>query len=79
MSGLEIIGIAASAIQTEDLGARLSVQLIGFSREVKAANMNIEAISQEIAITGAMLQELGLNKDENKTGCSRQALATAAS
>jgi hypothetical protein len=79
MSGLEILGIAASAIQIADLGARLSVQLIGFSRKVKEANLNIESITQEIAITGAVLQELGaeLKKDDNKSGCSRRALATA--
>lgn len=79
MSGLEIIGIAASVIQLADLGARLSVQLIGFSRKVKEAHKNIEAISQEIAVTGAVLQELGaeLKKDENKSSCSRQALETA--
>lgn len=79
MSGLEILGIAASVVQIADLGARLSVQLIGFSRKVKEANKNIEAISQEIAVTGAVLQELGaeLKKDDNKSGCSRRALQTA--
>lgn len=79
MSGLEILGIAASVVQIADLGARLSVQLIGFSRKVKEANKSIEAISQEIAVTGAVLQELGaeLKKDDNKSGCSRRALQTA--
>lgn len=31
MSGIEILGVVASAVQTADLGARLSVKLFVFS------------------------------------------------
>ncbi|KAJ9603397.1 hypothetical protein H2200_012175 [Cladophialophora chaetospira] len=69
MAGVEILGIAASVAQIADLGARLSVKLFVFSRKIKSADKSIEAISQDIASTGAVLQELGKeisNKDTNE-------------
>ena len=79
MSGLETLGIAANVVQIADLGARLSVTLFAFSRKVKNANRAIEAISKDIAATGAVLQELGtqLSKDENARLCSDSAVVTA--
>ena len=79
MSGVEILGIAASVLQIADLGARLSVNLFTFSRKVKNANKNIDSISQDIAGTGAVLQLLGneLKKDESLRLCSSRAVAQA--
>ncbi|KAK6366967.1 hypothetical protein LTS17_010518 [Exophiala oligosperma] len=78
MSGIEILGVAASVIQIADLGARLSVKLFTFSRKIKSADKSIDSISQEIAATGAVLKQLGneLSKDENVELCSKEALAT---
>jgi len=78
MSGIEILGIAASVIQIAELGARLSVKLFVFSRKIKSADKSIDSISQDIAATGAVLQQLGseLSKDENAELCSNEALAT---
>ena len=78
MSGVEIVGIAASVIQIAELGARLSVKLFVFSRKIKSADKSIDSISQDIAATGAVLQQLGseLSKDENAELCSNEALAT---
>ena len=79
MSGIEIVGIAASVIQIADLGARLSVRLFVFSKKIRSADKAIEAISQDIAATGAVLRELGLelSKDENAELCTNGALSTA--
>lgn len=79
MSGLEILGIAASVIQIADLGGKLSVKLFTFSRRIKNADKNIDSISQDIAATGAVLQQLGneLKKDENLRLCSREAVSIA--
>lgn len=79
MSGIEILGVAASVIQVAETGMRLSVKLFSFTRKVKRANKDIEALSHEIAITGAALQELGgtLSDHQNRQLCSAQALSTA--
>jgi hypothetical protein len=55
MSGLEILSIAAGVIQIAGLGAKTSVRLFTFSRKIKTANRSIEAISKDIAATGAVL------------------------
>jgi hypothetical protein len=78
MSGLEIVGIAASVLQIAELGGRLSVKLFTFGRKIKNADKNIDSISQDIAATGAVLQELGntLKKDDQTRLCSDEAVAT---
>lgn len=79
MSGLEILGLAASVIQIAELGGKLSVQLFTFTRKVKEANKSIDALSQELASTGAVLKQLGetLTKDKQLRVCSQEALSTA--
>lgn len=79
MSGIEILGIAASVLQIADLGGKLSVRLFTFSRKIKNADKNIETISRDIAVTGAVLQELGseLEKDGQLGFCSKKAVETA--
>jgi len=58
MSGIEILGIAASVISVTDLGGRLSVKLFTFARKIKNADKSI-SISRDIAATGAVLHQLG--------------------
>ena len=79
MSGIEILGIAASVLQIAELGGKLSVKLFTFSRKIKNANKDIDSVSQDIAATGAVLQQLGneLTKDEKTQLCSNEAVATA--
>ena len=79
MSGFEILGIAGSVLQIADLGGKLSVKLFVFSRKIKSADKSINSISQEIAATGAVLQQLGneLAKDEHLQLCSKEAISTA--
>jgi hypothetical protein len=45
MSGLEILGIAASVLQIAEMGGRLSVKLFTFSRKIKNADKNIDSNS----------------------------------
>lgn len=66
MSGVEIIGIAASVVQIADAGARLSSKLFIFTRKVKDADRSIQNISSEIAATGAALRELGDALEQDK-------------
>jgi hypothetical protein len=76
MSGIEILGIAASVIQIADAGARLSQKLFVFTRKVKSADRTIQDISNEIAATGAALRELGeaLSEDKYATLGSRHSI-----
>ena len=79
MSGIEILGIAASVLQIAELGASLSVKLFTFSRKIKNADKSINSISRDIAATGAILRQLGneLDKDQNLRLCSQEAVSTA--
>ncbi|KAK5944618.1 hypothetical protein PMZ80_003901 [Knufia obscura] len=79
MSGIEIIGLAASVVQIAEVGGKLSVKLFTFTRKVKNANKSIDALSQDIAATGAVLKQLGetLSKDASLKVCSQEALDTA--
>lgn len=79
MSGLEILGIAASVLQIAELGGKLSVKLFTFGRKIKNADKNIDSISQDIAATCAVLQQLGitLRKDDQTRLCSAEAVSTA--
>lgn len=81
MSGVEIIGLAASVLQIAEIGGKLSVKLFTFTRKVKNANKSIDALSQDIAATGAVLKELGqaLNNDAQLRVCSQSAIDTAKS
>lgn len=78
MSGIEILGVAASVLQIAELGGKLSVKLFTFSRKIKNADKCISSISKDIAATGAVLQQLAneLRKDERLRLCSDQAVAT---
>jgi hypothetical protein len=78
MSGLEALGVAASVIQVADLGTKLSVKLFSFYRQVKNANQSIQSLSSEIALTSAILRELGesLKTEESWKLCSDEAFRT---
>lgn len=78
MSGLEALGIAASIIQVADLGTKLSVKLFSFYRELKGANESIQNLSSDVAITSAILRELGesLKEDEQAKLYSKTAFET---
>ena len=79
MSGLEAVGIAASIIQVADLGTKLSVKLFTFYRQVQNANQAIQSLSSDVALTCAILRELGesLKDDEHIKICSAEAHRTA--
>jgi len=79
MSGIEIVSLAASAIQIADIGGKLSVKLFTYLRKVKNANRSIDALSQDIAATGAVLKQLGetLSNDDSLKVCSQEAIDVA--
>ncbi|KAJ5740490.1 hypothetical protein N7493_000362 [Penicillium malachiteum] len=75
MSGLEIIGIAASIIQIADLGTKLSVKLFTFYRQIQSVNQSVQSLASDVALTSAILHELGksLEQDEASKLCSKEA------
>ncbi|GIK06348.1 hypothetical protein Aspvir_001996 [Aspergillus viridinutans] len=79
MSGLEIIGIAASILQIADLGATVSVKLCTFYRQLKSADESAQSLSSEVALTCSILRQLGenLKQDEQTRLYSAQAFETA--
>jgi hypothetical protein len=79
MSGLEVLGIIGGVLQIADVGARLSVKLLGFSHKVKDADINVKHISTEVALTCAVLRDLSenLKKDEATRLCNENAVKTA--
>ncbi|KAF7113938.1 hypothetical protein CNMCM5793_006121 [Aspergillus hiratsukae] len=79
MSGLEILGIAASILQIADLGATVSVKLCTFYRQLKAADQSAQSLSSEVALTCSILRQLGenLRQDETTRLYSAQAFQTA--
>ncbi|GFG25084.1 polyamine oxidase [Aspergillus udagawae] len=79
MSGLEILGIAASILQVADLGATVSVKLCTFYRQLKSADQSAQSLSSEVALTCSILRQLGenLKQDEQTRLYSAQAFETA--
>ena len=75
MSGVELVGLAASILQIADLGWKLSYKLYAFSRKIHEAGKNIELISQDISATGAVLKQFAdeLDKDEKASAGGRLA------
>jgi hypothetical protein len=78
MSGIEVLGVIASAIQVAELGMKLSVKLCTFYRDSKAANQTVRNLSSDVSLTCAILHELGeaLQTDEQSKVCSDQAFRT---
>lgn len=60
MSGIEILGVDASAVQIAELGMKLSVKLCSFYRQVKDANNSIESLSKDVSFTCSILHQLGV-------------------
>ncbi|RWQ93799.1 hypothetical protein C8Q69DRAFT_474930 [Paecilomyces variotii] len=78
MSGLEAIGVAASIIQVADLGTKVSVRLFSLYRRFKDADQSLRDLSNDVALTCAILRELGesIEKDEQSKLCSEEAHRT---
>ena len=72
------IGIVASVAQLADYGFKLSVKLFSFSRAVSAADESIKAISNDVSLTSAVLQELCriIKSDESNVVSPRAVEAT---
>ncbi|KAL4896813.1 hypothetical protein BDV59DRAFT_199158 [Aspergillus ambiguus] len=79
MSGLEVLGIAASILQIADIGVNVSIKLCTFYHQVKNVNESVQSLSSDVALTCNVLRQLGenLQQDEQAKLCSKQALATA--
>lgn len=78
MSGLEVLGIAASIVQIAEIGTQLAVKLCAFYHKVKTADQRIQNLSNNVALTSSVLKLLGdnLQKDEQAKLYSQQAFGT---
>ncbi|KAB8262538.1 hypothetical protein BDV32DRAFT_120266 [Aspergillus pseudonomiae] len=79
MSGLEVIGVAASILQVVELGTHLSIKLYTFCRRLKDTDQRIQSLSSDVALTCNVLRQLGdsLQQDEDAKLYSIEAFATA--
>ena len=79
MSGIEILGIAASVISVANLGGKLSVKLFIFARKIKSADKSISSAYQDIVATRAVLHQLGneLKRNDRRRLCSKELVLTA--
>ncbi|KAK6811721.1 hypothetical protein RU639_012575 [Aspergillus parasiticus] len=79
MSGLEVLGIAASILQVVELGTHLSIKLYTFCRRLKDTDQRIQSLSSDVALTCNVLRQLGdsLQQDEDAKLYSMEAFATA--
>ncbi len=59
MSETNVLGVASSVLEISDLAAKVSVRLFALSRKIRDAVKPIEALSKDIASTGAVLNQLG--------------------
>ena len=68
MDPFSAIGLTASVLQLADLGAKLSVKLFNVSKQVKNASAHYESVSQEVASTNAVVQQLSalLSEDSSR-------------
>lgn len=75
----EAFGIAASIVQIADLGARLSLKLFTFGRQIKGAEQNLESAAKDVGFTCSVLKQLSesLNKEEQAQLYNSEALITA--
>lgn len=79
MSGLELVGVAASILQIAEIGGQLSIKLCTFCHKVKNADRNLQNLSHDVALTSNVLRHLGDSLEQDKQGqlYSKHALATA--
>lgn len=68
MSETKFHGVVSSVLKLSDLAAKVSVRLFALSRKIKDASKPIEALSKDVASTGAVLNQLGwqLKKGEDE-------------
>jgi hypothetical protein len=80
MDPLSAVGLAASVVQLAEFGAKLSVKLFTISRQIKNASAHYESISQDVASTNAVVQQLGtlLNDKKHHQLFGSEALRTTA-
>ena len=79
MSGLEIIGAAASIIQVADAGLRLSKTIHAYADSVSSADQRLTRIAQHVMLTSCVVQDIGKlfqNEDTSKL-VSATAVSTA--
>lgn len=65
MSGIEILGIVAAALQIADLGSRVSVKLCTLCHRARHADTAIHALSKDVALTCSVMRQLGASLKED--------------
>ena len=79
MSGIEILGVVAAALQVAELGSRVSVKLCTLCHRTRHADTVINGLSKEVALTCNVMRQLGASLKEDKDAhlYSAEACSTA--
>jgi hypothetical protein len=59
MSGLEVIGLAASIVQLADLGLRLSHTLYTYVESVRGADKRLQDFAWQVGLTAQIVRDVG--------------------
>src|ERR1700712_2498575 len=59
MSGLEILGVAASVLQVADAGLRLSKSLYAYAESVKTAEARLSQFARDVDRTSQIVRSVG--------------------
>jgi hypothetical protein len=66
MSGLEILGVAASVVQVADAGLRLSKTIYAYSESVRSADARLGQFAQDVDRTSQIVRSVGLLFSDEK-------------
>ncbi|OGM47522.1 hypothetical protein ABOM_004263 [Aspergillus bombycis] len=79
MSGIEIVGVVAAALQIAELGSRVSVKLCTLCHRTRHADTILSGLSKEVALTCNVMRQLGASLKEDKDAhlYSAEACSTA--
>lgn len=66
MSGIEILGIVAAALQIADLGSSVSVKLYTLCHRARHGDRALHALSKDVALTCNVMWQLGASLKEDR-------------
>jgi hypothetical protein len=79
MSGLEILGVAASVLQVADAGLRLSKSLYAYIESVSFADKRLVRIAKHVRLASCVVRDIGelFQREDILKVASTSAIATA--
>lgn len=80
MSGLEVLGVAASIIQVADAGLRLSQTIYTYVNSLASADKRLDRIASHVKLTSQVVSDIGelFNQKQTAQLVSKNAVQAAA-